>query len=44
MNKKKINKTIKRELLNSVQENDNIEEQELNKTAKLSTSLRKQKL
>ena len=33
INKKKANETIKRELLNSLQENDNIEEQELNETA-----------
>ena len=30
INKKKTNVTIKRELLNSLQENDNVEEQELN--------------
>ena len=42
INKKETNKTIKRKLLNSMQENDNVEEQELNKTAKLSTSRRKQ--
>ena len=33
INKKKTNKTIKQELLNSLHENDNIEEQELNETA-----------
>lgn len=32
INKKKSNETIKRELLNLLQENDNIEEQELNET------------
>ena len=34
INKKKSNETIKRELLNLLQENDNIEEQELNETVK----------
>ena len=34
INKKKSNETIKRELLNLFQENDNIEEQELNETVK----------
>ena len=34
INKKKSNETIKRELLNMLQENDNIEEQELNETVK----------
>ena len=33
INKKKTNETIKWELLNLLQENDNIEEQELNETA-----------
>ena len=32
INKKKTNETIKRELLNSLYENDNVEEQELNET------------
>ena len=32
--KKKTNETVKRELLNSLQENDDVEEQGLNKTAK----------
>ena len=32
-NANETNKTIKRELLNSLQENDNVEEQKLNKTA-----------
>ena len=32
INKKKSNETIKRELLNLLQENDNVEEQELNET------------
>ena len=31
--KKKPNKSIKRELLKSLQENDDVEEQELNETA-----------
>ena len=44
INKKKTNKTIKQELLNLMQESDNIEEQQLNKTAKLSASLKKQQL
>ena len=34
INKKKSNETIKRELLNLLQENDNIEDQELNETVK----------
>ena len=34
INKKKSNETIKRELLNLLQENDNVEEQELNETVK----------
>ena len=33
INKKKTNETIKRELLNLLQENDNVEDQKLNKTA-----------
>ena len=33
INKKQTNETIKRELLNSLQENDNVGEQELNETA-----------
>ena len=33
INKEKANETVKRELLNSLQENDNVEEQELNETA-----------
>ena len=32
--KKKTNETVKRELLNSLQENDDVEEQGLNETAK----------
>ena len=32
-NANETNETIKRELLNSLQENDNVEEQKLNKTA-----------
>ena len=32
-NVNETNETIKRELLNSLQENDNVEEQKLNKTA-----------
>ena len=33
INKKKLNETIEREFLNSLPENDNVEEQEFNKTA-----------
>ena len=33
INKKKANENVKRELLNTFQENDNVEEQELNETA-----------
>ena len=33
VNKKETNKTIKRQLLNLLQENDHVEEQELNETA-----------
>lgn len=32
INKEKANETVKRELLNSLQENDGVEEQELNET------------
>ena len=32
INKKKTNETVKRELLNSLQEKDGVEEQELNET------------
>ena len=38
--KKKTNEIIKRELLNSLQDNDDIEEQGLNETANLQEALR----
>ena len=38
--KKKKNEIIKRELLNSLQDNDDIEEQGLNETANLQEALR----
>ena len=42
INKKKTNETIKQELLNSLRDNDNVEEQELNEQLPMSTTLRKQ--
>ena len=40
--KKKTNESIKRKLLNSLKENKDVEEQELNETVNLSTTLKMQ--
>ena len=40
--KKKANESIKRELLNSLQENDNVEKKRLTKQPTMSTTLKKQ--